>query len=542
MEGVASTSQLRAPKTSTIASTPSNEIVERLRNSLSYANNSCTVDTIETHSSWVFLTDRFAFKLKKPVRFEFLDFSTPELRRRACLEEVQLNRRLAPDVYLGVLPITQDSAGILALDGNGQPIDWVVQMRRLPVNQTLDVVLREDRLTVEHIQSIAKLLTDFYSKLLRKSISPDEYHEALDRHIRANGVVLLGSSNADKSRIRRIQTAQLLYLNVEADLFGSRATEGRIVEGHGDLRPEHIYLNGRPIVIDCIEFSDELRTLDFADEISFLGMECQRLGSDGLGELILAEYETKCGDHVPPSLFVFYQCYRATVRAKVALLREVQMPAGAEGASTDLAAQYIDLADRYAEQLGPSTLLIVGGLMGSGKSTLAANLTDALAGELLSTDHIRHGSIGSSAVPEGYGQGNYQPGMRHRVYNELFRHANELLKDGQSVVLDGTFLTCSLRDRAYELAARNGAVSVHVQCACPPEVAHARIQKRAEAGQSESEARTELYDLQAQDLESPWADEPSITIDTTYSLPQQLRAVFDELKRHGNPCAYAKSR
>ena len=169
--------------------------------------------------------------------------------------------------------------------------------------------------------------------------------------------------------------------------------------------------------------------------------------------------------------------------------------------------------------------------MGSGKSTLAAKLAETFDIKLLSTDHIRHQLIGSSAAPAAYGEGNYRPDMRGRVYDELFRQADEQLKDGQSVVLDGTFLTCCLRDRAYDLANRNGAVSLHVQCTCPRPIAYARIEKRAETGQSESEARTELYDLQAQDLEPPWADEPAITIDTTSALPQQFRAVCDELKR-----------
>ena len=185
-------------------------------------------------------------------------------------------------------------------------------------------ILREGRLTAKQAQSIAKHLTNFYARLLPKPISPDVYREALDHHIRANGVALLGSLPADESRVRRIQSAQLRYLNVEAELIGSRATAGRVVEGHGDLRPEHIYLNGHPTVIDCIEFSEELRTVDIADELSFLGMECERLGDGGLGKAVLAEYQRMSGDQVPDSLLAFYRCYRAIVRAKVALLRSQQ--------------------------------------------------------------------------------------------------------------------------------------------------------------------------------------------------------------------------
>jgi predicted kinase len=378
---------------------------------------------------------------------------------------------------------------------------------------------------------IAKHLTIFYARLLPKPVSADIYREALDHHIRANGAALLGSLPDERSRIRRIQSAQLRYLNIEAELIGGRASAGRVVEGHGDLRPEHIYLDGRPIVIDCVEFSDELRTVDIADELSFLGMECERCGDGGLGKAVLLEYQRLSGDHLPESLLSFYRCYRAMVRAKVALICGQQQTKDAAGLSSDLVRQYIDLADRYAKQLGPPILLIVGGLMGSGKSTLASELAEAFGSELLSTDNIRHGLMGTSEVPAGYGEGNYHPDMRSRVYDKLFRQADELLKDGQSVVLDGTFLTCSLRDRAYDLGRRNGAMCLHMNCTCPRQIAYARIQKRIETGQSQSEARTELYDLQAQDLESPWADEPTITLETTSAVSEQNRAVCAELKR-----------
>lgn len=518
----------------TTAPIRSQSLVGLMSNPSSYPDHPSSVQIVETHISWVFLTDEYAYKLKKPVCFEFLDFSSPERRHRACLDEVRLNQRLAPDVYIAVLPITRGARNDLDLSGNGEEVDWVVQMQRLPANEALDVVLRDGRLTRERIQSIAKHLTNFYARLLPKPISPDVYCEALERHIRANGAALLGSVLADESRVSRIQSAQLRYLNVEAELICSRATAGRVVEGHGDLRPEHIYLNGHPTVIDCIEFSEELRTVDIADELSFLGMECERLGDGGLGKSVFAEYQRVSGDHVPDSLLSFYRCYRAMVRAKVSLFRSQQATDNMTVAASQLVGTYIDLADQYAKQLGPPTLLIIGGLMGSGKSTLAAKLADAFAIKLLSTDHIRHNLIGSSAAPEEYGEGNYRPDMRGRVYDELFRQVDEQLKDGQSVILDGTFLSCCLRDRAYDIGNRNGAVSLHVQCTCPRPIAYARIEKRSETGQSESEARTELYDLQAQDFEPPWADEPAITVDTTCALSEQFRTVCAELKRLGS--------
>ena len=366
--------------------------------------------------------------------------------------------------------------------------------------------------------------------MLPKPLSSDVFRQALDRHIRANGAALLEALPAERARLRRIQSAQLRYLNVQAELINDRVAAGRIVDGHGDLRPEHIYLDGRPIVIDCIEFSDELRTVDIADELSFLSMECERLDGRGLGELVLAEYQKVCGDKLPESLLSFYGSYRALVRAKVALLRVQQQTNGGSRPSADLIRQYVDVADHYAAELGPPSVLIVGGLMGSGKSTLARKLAESLGAELLATDHIRHAMFGTSVLPAEYGEDHYQPDMRSRVYEELFRQASEILDTGQSVILDGTFLTCELRDRAYDLAYRHGAVSFHVQCTCARQTAYARIQERAATGQSESEARTELYDLQARDLEPPWADDPFVTVDTTQAMSRQVSAVCAELR------------
>jgi predicted kinase len=312
-------------------------------------------------------------------------------------------------------------------------------------------------------------------------------------------------------------------------LIAKRVDAGRIVDGHGDLRPEHIFLDDRPVVIDCIEFSDELRTVDIADELSFLAMECRRLGDGQVGETVLSQYQRVCKDEVPKSLLAFYGGYRAFVRAKVALLRDQQLAAEVSPPAANLIRQYFDLAESYADELGPPVVLIVGGLMGTGKSTLATKLSEALGVDSISTDQVRHSILGASNVPASYGEGHYQPDARNRVYDELFRQAKEHLEDRQSIILDGTFLTDSLRRRAYDLGYRHGAVSLHVQCSCPRQIACARIQHRMDAGHSESEARAELYDLQAREYQPPLAGDPSITVDTTQAMSHQLQAVYAEL-------------
>ena len=254
--------------------------------------------------------------------------------------------------------------------------------------------------------------------------------------------MLIDAIPREHSRIRRIQSAQHRYLCLEAEVFEDRVAAGRVVDGHGDLRPEHIYLDGRPVVIDCIEFSDELRTVDIVDDLCFLAMECERLGDGDFGKLVFTRCEKVCGSSVPESLFAFYRSYRAMVRAKITLLQSQQRSnIGVETNFDVLVRQYLDLADRHAMALGPPCVLIIGGLMGTGKSTLAQRLADAFDIEVLSTDHVRRSLQGASNLPAGYGEDNYRPEMRGRVYDALLSQAKDVLGASQSVILDGTFLT-----------------------------------------------------------------------------------------------------
>lgn len=507
-------------------------IVELLSNSSTYREPPASIRVVETHISWIFLTKRHAYKLKKPVRFEFLDFSMPELRRRACLDEVRLNGRLAPDVYLDVLPVTCDPSGNLALAGAGQPVDWVVQMRRLPANKALDKLLRRGVLTPDQSHTLAEHLAGFYARLPPAPQSPIDYRQSLERHIRANGDVLLPMLTGRAAvAARRAISSQLRFLHLQADMFAARVASGHIVEGHGDLRPEHIYLEHQPAIIDCIEFSADLRTVDAADDLAFLAMECELLGHNDLGDQVFQTYQHACADHVPRELLAFYKSYRACVRAKVVVLRAQQAADAATRRSPHLVRKYVDAADHYASALGPACLLIVAGLMGTGKSTLADALANSFAIDLLATDRIRRSTFGASAEPLAYDQGIYDSQVRRRIYDELFRRAGGLLAQGESVILDGTFLRQRLRQDAVQLARRHGAVPLCVWCQCPRETALSRITERTRIGRSHSEARADLYDQQAGEAEPPRPDEPALIVDTTHDLPHQQQAVFTELRR-----------
>jgi uncharacterized protein len=522
----------------------SDSLIEQLRDRRAFPDDTTTVKLIETHISWVLLTDRFVYKIKKPVRFDFLDFSTLPLRHEACLREQELNQRLAPHVYLGVVPITRDSRGRLAVKGDGEVVEWAVRMRRLPDTAALDQRLLHGELAPHELRRLAEFLCQFYDRQPPVQVLTDEYHQAVLKHVRGNRQELLRPEHSlDSSQVLRIHSAQLRFLFLQDEVLDNRVRDGRIVEGHGDLRPEHIYLTPRPVVIDCIEFSYDLRQLDVVDELGFLAMECDRLGAPEVGNQILRYYQDAAQDHVPAPLLAFYKSYRAAVRAKVSVLRSLQL-SGAERQQTRReAAEYLELADRYAREIGPPLVLLVHGRSGVGKSTVAAALGDTLGLEHLQTDLVRRELFFRNGNTRLDSAELYSPENRQKVYDQMAKRANELLNQRVSIVLDGTFLSGALRDSFRKLADSHGANWLAVHCSCPLEVARQRIVERRESGPHVSDAWPELPAMQ-HETESPSPDKPDLSaagspasyeLDTRAGLSEMVQQVLTELRTASQP-------
>jgi len=318
----------------------------------SYAERPARVASIETHMSWVFLTDEHAYKLKKPVRHSFLDFSTIEARRRNCHRELRLNRRLAPDVYLAVLPLRREPGGRLSLDGSGEIVDWIVKMRRLPADRTLEYGIKHRGVRKADLRRLASLLVGFYRSAPRPATAERSFRRRIEANVSANCRELSKPQwRLPVQLVRRTAEAQLAFLRRKSSLLDARVRGRKVVEAHGDLRPEHVYLGAKPVITDCLEFNRAFRLLDPADELGYLALECDMLGGGEAGRELLRLYQSLSGDRPPAQLLHFYMSDRACLRAKLAIWHLKDRAVRHRAKWRRKALRYLRLASAHAEAL-----------------------------------------------------------------------------------------------------------------------------------------------------------------------------------------------
>ena len=308
------------------------------------------VEIKQTHMSWVFLTDTHAWKLKRPVQTDFVDFSTPEARRRNCLREVRLNRRLAPDVYFGVVPLTIGKSGELQLASPGKAADWLVSMRRLPLDRMLDALIACHAVTEADLATLASTLVAFFKNAQPVSLTGAAYRKQLTEDLRSAQVELAGIDlGLNRDLVNSIIGSQLEFLRTSPAVFDSRIATRKVVEAHGDLRPEHICLEPEPVVIDCLEFNRNLRILDVASELMFLALECERLDAGEVGEFILRGYCEQSGDHPPVELLAFYKAYHACIRARIAIWHLKDEDVRSQNKWIDRANRYLHIVTGFSK-------------------------------------------------------------------------------------------------------------------------------------------------------------------------------------------------
>ena len=289
-----------------------------LRHGGNYPNHPRRVECIETHFAWVFLAGRFAFKLKKPTRQANMDYRSLASRRAGCFKEVQLNRRLAGDVYLGALPLRRTGGHALVLGPGTGAVDWLIKMRRLSAARMLDRLIARRTLRPCELERVAAHLVAFFKKAHARPFSPQAYLTRLRRRAaRTTSELSAARVGLDRRRLRLLYRAQLDFIASQRGALGLRGAQ--VIDGHGDLRPEHIFVGPRGCrVIDCLEFDAELRRVDPADEMAFLMLECGRIGARRAGQRLLVLYKRRRPDPVPDAIVHFYACQQALTRAKIA--------------------------------------------------------------------------------------------------------------------------------------------------------------------------------------------------------------------------------
>jgi uncharacterized protein len=499
------------------------------------------LELIETHTAWVFLSESTVWKIKKPVDFGFLDYTTLEKRHSACQAEVSLNARLAPHVYQGVVPITQDAAGNHSIDGRGDVVDWAVKMVRLPDDRRADVLLESGRLTTEDLDKLGEYLARFHAEMpandeVARFGSPEVvFANVKENFAQTRDAVRAHLSEAEAAEVERTQVG---FIESHRELLATRMSQGRIRDGHGDLRLEHVYLTDAqaPTIIDCIEFNERFRYADACADIAFLSMDLERLGRADLAERFLAAYARASGDYDLYRLVNFYEGYRAYIRGKVASI--LSSDAGTnletrERAKKDARRSYLLALSEGRERLLKPAVIAVGGIIASGKSTVAARIAALANAPVVDADGTRKGMLGvSSTTPmhDPAWTGAYSPDVTERVYSELIRRAGCVLSSGRPVVLEASFRARASRRKARELAHEIGVPFYFVECKASPDESRLRLRDRAAQG-SVSDGRLEIFD----DFVAHWEaveelpHEEHIVVDTCLPLDVNVARLQREL-------------
>jgi aminoglycoside phosphotransferase family enzyme/predicted kinase len=469
----------------------------------------------ETHVSVLFFVGDRVYKLKKPVHLDFLDFSTREERERACRRELELNRRLAPDVYLEVLDV---------VGADGEPRDHLVVMRRMPEDRrlaTLAVTGRAD----DCVREVARVVATFHARSATSAAIAA--HGSVDR-VRANWesgfatVEPFVGSVLDHETARDVEARARRYLRGRARLFGARIAEEKVRDGHGDLLADDVFcLDDGPRILDCIEFDDHLRYGDVLADVAFLAMDLERVAGATIGSRFLAWYREFAAETYPETLAHHYIAYRAHVRAKVACLRSAQ----GDREAIDAARHLLTMARDHLVA-GRVALLVVGGLPGTGKSTLAAGLAERLGWTLLRSDEVRKdlAGVGHTERPgAGYREGIYGADLTHSTYEELLARARSLLELGEPTILDASWADSRWRAGAGAVAQETSSDLIELRCELDAATAAGRLAERARAGDDASDATGPVAARMAADFH-PWPD--ATVIDTSASRRSVLDAAF----------------
>jgi aminoglycoside phosphotransferase family enzyme/predicted kinase len=506
-----------------------------------YPHRPQSVELRQTHISYVLLAGVYVYKIKKPVCFAFLDYSTLEKRRHFCREEIRLNRRLAPTVYLDVVAIVKKNGAFTIDERLREPVfEYAVKMRRLPENHLLDQRIRAGKARKEDFDRIAAKLASFYGTAATDQAWLYGSADAIRRKLQANVKELepLIGATLTAEEFIRIREYNDNFVAQHRQLLDTRVRDARVREGHGDLRAEHICLEDDPVIFDCIEFNEEFRYCDAASEIAFLSMDLDYLGSPLLSEYFAAHFQKLTQDSGLTLLLPLYKAYRACVRGKVETLKsqEGEVPENEREEARSRARRYFHLAYRYVNPPYPAALLIVCGLVASGKSTIARTLGDRTGYQILNSDVVRKqlAGIELTAHPAAdYGKGMYSDEFSSLTYKTLLRESEDCLKLGKGVIADATFKDPHHREQFIDLASRLRLPFLFVECRAPEAKILERLKIRAQRPGEVSDATASVYRRQREEF-APLREVPDslrIIVDTESDTDEAAGHVLNSLRR-----------
>ncbi len=508
-------------------------LVEALLQPETYPHHPERVELVQTQMSFIFLTGDFAYKVKKPVDLGYLDYTTLEKRGYFCQQEVELNRRLCPEVYIGVLPITY-SQGKFQLGGDSEVVEYAVKMKQLPQERMMDRLLPSDKVTEGMVTAVAQRLAAFHEKA---ATSPEISRYGNIDAIRTNAEENFSQTEKyigttiSRHAYDLIRDYTNNFMKANQTLFEKRVAQGRIRDCHGDLHAAHVCFTDGICIYDCIEFNDRFRYGDVASEVAFLAMDLDRFCRADLSRAFVNAYMQASGDRELLQLLDFYKCYRAYVRGKVEGFKLDDPFITEKERALKTARSYFRLACRYAR--GKKLLLIVAGLVGTGKTTVAQGLARSFGLTVISSDVVRKELAGISPTErrfEPIDKGIYSEEFTTRTYHEMFTRAEKLLQQGESVVLDASFKKRKHRLEAKRLAQKLDADFAALECLLDEPTVKARLEQRVREG-SISDGRWEVYLAQKQDFEKidEFSPVEHIVLDTAQPMSNIVEMVAERL-------------
>jgi hypothetical protein len=522
------------------------EIIKLMHQTSCYPHIVKKIQTIQTHISYVILTGDIAYKIKKAVKFRFLDFSTLENRKKYCNEELKLNQQLCPEIYRDVVPITKEKDNRIMVDGKGEVIEYAVKMKQFPQRNMMTVLLSKNKIQHKHIMQILHRLIDYY-KNQKQSDEINSYGKKhiIEKNINENFRDVKPFINIllERERFEKIKKYNKCFFEQADDIIDKRCKNDYIKSCHGDLHSGNIViLNDDICIFDCIEFNKRFRYIDIASDIGFLAMDLDFQKKPYLSSFLINNYIEITHDETLLDILNFYKSYRAFVRGKVTgfKLNDSSLSARERKNIINVSNNYFDLSEYYAELFNllinnrKPIIFLISGLTGTGKTTLAIKLGIDYNAKIIHSDLVRKEIFGLSKYQHHYVKANtglYNRENIEKTYNEVIKQAVNIIRNGENIVIDATFQKRHYREQVKMIAENHNAIFIILYCTSSDIIIKQWLDSRSKT-QSISDGRWEIYQSQKKTFEPFQKNDDVIKIDMSKHSFQQYLKMYNQILYH----------